>query len=486
MLITKSKFVAGVQCLKRLYFMVHEPELAAQPDESDQAIINQGQEVGLLARKMFPGGITVESRDREQAIRMTRELIANREVPAIFEGAFEHRDVFVRVDILQRRRDKRWRLIEVKSTTAVKDHHIGDVAIQHRVVSRSGVNLAASCVAHVCREYIHEGGLIDVHRFFKIRNLTRQVEKLQPEITAQLRSEFRVLAMPEAPNIPAGRQCSDPFTCEFFDRCNEPVPDDHILRLPRIHASTVAKLVAQGVQSIHDIPENYPLTERLRRACASVQTGEPWYSPEIGEELSKLKYPLYFADFETVNPALPRFAGMRPYDQLPFQWSVHVQRQPGAAPEHFEFLASDRSDPRQAFISALCDVLGDAGSIVVYHQQFESQRLLDLASWLPEFTGRIDKIQQRLWDLLPIVRDHVYHPRFGGSYSLKSVLPALVPEMSYAGLEVADGQAAGLAWESLVCGDCSETERQRKQKALLDYCGKDTLAMLRIVERLRN
>jgi hypothetical protein len=151
-----------------------------------------------------------------------------------------HRGVFVRVDILQRRRDQRWRLIEVKSTTDVRDHHLNDVAIQHRVVTRSGLDLAASCLAHVSREYVYEGGPIDVHRFFEIKNLTRQVERLQPEITVQLRSEFRVLAMPEAPQIPAGRQCSDPFICEFLDYCNPSVPDDHILQLPRIHVSTVA------------------------------------------------------------------------------------------------------------------------------------------------------------------------------------------------------------------------------------------------------
>jgi hypothetical protein len=467
MLITKSKFVAGIQCLKRLYLSVHEPELAAQPDESDQSIIEQGREVGLLARKMFPGGVAVDCRDREQAIRMTRELIANPEVPAIFEGAFEHRDVFVRVDILQRRRNQRWRLIEIKSTTEVKDHHFDDVAIQHRVVTRSGVDLAASCLAHANRAYVYAGGPIDIDRFFKIVNLTGQVERLQSELTIQLRSEFRVLTMPEAPNIPAGRQCREPFPCEFFDHCNPPIPDDHVLRLPRIHASTLAKLVELGVHSIHDIPESYPLTERLRRACTSVQMRKPWFSPEIREEFDKLKYPLYFADFETLNPAIPRFAGMRPYDQIPFQWSVHVQREPGAAPEHFEFLATDRSDPRQTFISALCDVLGDGGSIVVYSQQFESQRLFDLALWLPEFSGRINKIQRRLWDLLPIIRNHVYHPAFAGSYSLKSVLPALVPSMAYEGMAVADGQAAGLAWESLISGDCGEGKSQRKRKALL-------------------
>jgi predicted RecB family nuclease len=483
--LSKSKFVAGCQCLKRLYLQVHQPTLVAEPDEATEAIIEQGREVGMLARQMFAGGVEVRSEgDLDQAIRATQELIGNRDVPAIFEGTFEHNGVLVRVDVLHRRKDGRWRLIEVKSTTDVKDHHLEDVAIQHRVVTRSGVDLAASCLAHVSRDYVYKGGPIDASRFFRIRNLTRRVQSMQSELAAQLRSEFRVLTMREAPRIPAGRQCSNPFTCEFFDHCNPPVPEDHILRLPRIHASTAAKLVALGVQSIHDIPEDYPLTGRLRRACASVQMGQPWYSPEIGEELRKLKYPLYFADFETVNPALPRFSGMRPYDQISFQWSVHVQREPGAAPEHSEFLATDKSDPRKAFISALCDALGDGGSIVVYSQQFESQRLSDLASWLPEFSKRINNIQRRLWDLLPIVRDHVYHPAFGGSYSLKSVLPALVPEMTYEGMEVSDGKAAGLAWEWLIASDCSEAERHRKQKALLDYCGQDTLGMVRIVDAL--
>jgi len=460
--------------------------MAVQPDDSQQSIIDQGQQVGLLAQQMYPGGVVVESRYREEAIRATRELIDNPEIPAIFEGAFEHRDVFVRVDILQRRQDQRWRLIEVKSTTDVKDHHLDDVAIQHRVVVRSGVDLAASCLAHVSRDYVHDGGRIDVHRFFRIKNLTRQVERAQPEITVQLRSEFRVRAMPLAPDIAAGQHCSEPVTCEFFDHCNPPLPDDHILRLPGIHSSTVAKLVALGVQSIHDIPENYPLSGRLRRACTCVRTGTPWFGPEIKGELRALEYPLYYMDFETVNPAIPRFAGMRPYDLIPFQWSVHLQRQPDAAPEHVEYLATDKSDPRPAFISALCDALGDRGSVVVYHQQFESQRLSDLASWLPQFSGRIKKIQQRLWDLLPIIRDHIYHPAFGGSFSLKSVLPALVPEMTYEGMEVAEGRAAGLAWESLVSGTVDGIDRDRIRKALLDYCGQDTLGMIKLVETLQH
>jgi hypothetical protein len=485
MRISKSKYIAGVQCLKRLYLQVYEPELAAQPDASAEAIIEQGREVGLLARKLFPGRVEVRGDGGlEQAIRTTQELISNPEVSAIFEGAFENGGVLVRVDILHRRKDGRWRLIEVKSTTDLKDQHLEDVAIQSRVVSRSGVDLASSCLAHVNRNYVFDGGNIDPCRFFRIKNLTRRVEKLQPKLTFQLRAEFTILSLPQAPDIAPGRHCTKPVTCEFYDRCNSPRPDDHIGYLPLIHASAVEELEAMGVESIHDIPKDFLLTERQRRACTSVQTGDPWFSADLGKELSALKYPVYFMDFESVNPVVPRFVGMRPYQQIPFQWSVHVLRKPGAKPEHHEFLATHATDPRRDFVSSLCVALGESGSIVVYNQQFESQRLSELAASLPEFAEQIKEIQARLWDLLPVVRNHVYHPSFGGSYSLKAVLPALMPELTYEGMVVADGQSAGLAWESLVGGKLDQVERDKTRQALLDYCAQDTIALVRLVDRL--
>ena len=482
--ISKSQFMSGVQCLKRLYWQVHKPELGGVPDAAAVAIMEQGGAVGRLARQLFAGGVEVSSRDPEQAIRTTRELIATPEVPAIFEAAFEDGGVFVRVDILHRRRDGRWRLIEVKSTADLKEQHLDDIAIQHRVLSRCGLDLASSCLAHVNRNYVFQGGSIDVRRFFKIKNLTRRVERLLPKLTFLLRSEFRVLAMPNAPDLPSGPHCTNPITCEFFDRCNPPLPNDHIGYLPRLHASAAEELEEIGVESIRDIPDDFELTEIQRRAATCVQTGEPWFSPDLGKELESLKYPLYFADFESVNPAIPRFSGMRPFDQLPFQWSVHVQRQPAdAEPEHYEFLAMDKSDPRPEFISSLCSALGETGSIVVY-AAFESQRLSELAAWLPEFAERIKGMQDRLWDLLPVVRNNLYHPAFAGSYSLKSVLPALVPEMSYDGMTVANGQDAGLAWESLLRGTTLGAERERIKKALLDYCGQDTLALVRLLEKV--
>lgn len=487
MVISKSKFMAGVQCLKRLYLEVHQPELAAAVESADEALIEQGREVGLLARQMFPGGVEVgNGSGPEGTIRSTRELISNPQVAAIFEAAFEHGGVFVRVDILHRRRDGRWRLIEVKSTADLKDHYLEDVGIQAHVVSHCGVDLASVCLAHVNRSYVYQGGTIDARRFFKVRNLTRRVKRAQPKLTFLLRSEFRVLAMPSAPDLPPGPHCNDPVTCEFFDRCNPPKPIDHILRLPRIHASSLEELQDMGIESIRDIPDDFELTEVQRRACACVQTGEPWFDRDgIRTELAKLEYPLSFMDFETINPAIPRFAGMRPFNHIPFQFSVHVVREPGAEPEHHEFLAEDTSDPRPAFILSLCEALGEKGSIFVYNQQFESSRLGELATWLPEFAGRIGAIQHRLFDLLPVVRSHVYHPAFGGSYGLKAVLPALVPEMTYEGMEVADGQAAGLAWESLVRGSLDQSEHEKIRKALLDYCKQDTLALVRLLEMLR-
>jgi predicted RecB family nuclease len=482
--ISKSKFCAGVQCLKRLYLQVHSPELAEQPDAAAEAIIEQGHKVGMLARQLFPGGVEVCERSLDQAIRATRELVADPEIPALFEAAFEHDGVLVRVDVLHRRRDGRWRLVEVKSSTSVKQEHLDDVGIQSRVVSRCGVDLASVCLAHINRNYIFNGGSIDVRRLFKIRNLTRRVQRLQPKLTFQLRAAFTVLSMPKEPDIAPGKHCMSPVTCEFFDRCNPPLTDDHIGYLPRLHASAEEELAEMGVESIRDVPDDFELTEIQRRAATCVQTGNAWYD-HVGLEakLETLIYPITYLDFESINPAIPRFAGTHPYQQIPFQWSAHIRQLPDAEPQHCEFLATDANDPRREFISSLLATLGETGSIVVY-SSFESQRLSELASWFPEFADQISAIQGRLFDLLPVVREHVYHPAFAGSYSIKSVLPALVPDMTYDGMVVADGQSAGLAWESLVRGSLDGSERERIREALLAYCALDTLAMVRLLDAL--
>jgi predicted RecB family nuclease len=458
--------------------------MAAPSDEGGEAIMEQGREVGLLAHRLFPGGIKVDGSGLDEAIRITKELVANPEVPAIFEGAFHSNGVVVKTDIL-RRKEGRWRLVEVKSTTDLKEHHTEDVAIQAYAVSRSGLDLGSVWLAHVNRDYVFAGGEIDPRQFFLFRNLTRRAQSLQPTVALQLRSQFRVLELPDPPDIPPGPHCIDPVVCEFFSHCNPPKPEDYVGYIPRIHASAMERLEELGVDSIHDIPADFELSEFQRRVCTAMQTGQPWFGEELKTEVEGLKYPLYFMDFETVNPAIPGFPGMRPYDPLPFQWSVHVLRESAREPEHYDFLAAEGNDPRHAFIASLCEVLGEKGSIVVYNQQFESQRLWELAGWVPEYAERIRGIQRRLWDLLPVVRNHVYHPAFGGSFSLKAVLPALVPEMSYEGMQVANGQAAGLAWEAMIAAN-NGSERDAKRRALLAYCGQDTLALVRLLEVLRH
>lgn len=217
----------------------------------------------------------------------------------------------------------------------------------------------------------------------------------------------------------------------------------------------------------------------------SVKSGKPFISPDLADEIENLKYPLCFMDFETVFPALPRFAKMAPYDHIPFQWSVHRQEKPGGPMKHFEFLAENDSDPRLPFVESLCKAVAGAGNIVVYNQGFESSRLDDLARWLPKYALAIEAIKGKMWDLVDVVRRNVYHPAFAGSFSLKSVLPAFVPEMTYETLEVSEGIAAGLAWAQFIDPVTPTKDKVRLKKALLEYCKQDTLALAKLLEVLR-
>jgi Domain of unknown function(DUF2779) len=484
--LSKSKFVAGVQCLKRLYYQIYQPELAEQAGESQQARLEQGNEVGLLAQSRFPGGVFVGSESGlDGALAQTTCLLDDSSVPAIFEATFQHQGVLVRVDILQRRPGNRWRLIEVKSSVDVKEYHLYDVAIQTHVLIGCGLNLSSSCLMHLNRDYVYDGRQYDPKGLFAIRDLTGQIRALDPEIRRLLTSERKALALKHPPDIAPGRHCSEPVPCEFYGCCNLPRPEHHISYLPRLSSKKQAELLDQGITFIDEIPEGFSLTENQVRVWTSVKSGQPWVSKDLAKELSRLKYPLYFMDFETLFPAIPRFAGMWPYSHVPFQWSVHRQMSADSELQHFEFLAEDEADPRRAFLDSLGDALAKRGLIVAYNAGFEAQRLGDLAQWMPEYAGRIANIRARLWDLWPFVKKHLYHPEFQGSFSLKAVLSALVPGSGYEGMEVSHGGEAGLAWDQMVRGNLELDERQRLKCALLAYCRQDTLAMAKILEVLR-
>ncbi len=420
--LSKSKFVAGVQCLKRLYFQVHQPELADEAGDDQQARLEQGQEVGLLAQQRFPGGVAVGFENGvDHALSQTAALLDNPSVPAIFEATFQHANLLVRVDILQRRPrcgagwnpaagwhpapKNRWRLIEVKSSLDRKDYHLPDVAIQHHVLIACGLDISSACLMHLNRAYIYDGIQHDLASLFTIRNLTSQVKKLDADLPRLLKLQRKALAQTAPPGISPGPQCSDPYVCEFFSHCNPSPPEHHISSLPNLSAKKAQTLADRGISLIRNIPDDFQLSDRQARICAAVKTGQMWLSESIPKELSRLRHPLFFMDFESCYPALPRFAGMWPYSQIPFQWSVHRQLADSAPLEHFEFLSDDERDPRPMFIESLCEVLGKRGQIVAYNATFESQRLAELADALPEYKQRIQNIRGRLWDLLPFVRD---------------------------------------------------------------------------------
>ena len=230
--LSKSRFVTGVQCLKRLYFQVYEPELAAEPDEATEAVLNQGTEVGAIARRAFLGGVTVEADyDRiDSAFETTRQLIADDRIPAIFEAAFLHKGVMVRVDILERLSEDQWRLIEVKSTAGVKDHHLYDVAIQRHVASGCGINVTAACLLHLNRDYVYDGQEYQLRELFKIEDLTKEIDDM--DLPTLLRRQWQVLKRDSPPEVGPGPQCQDPVECEFYDQCHEPLPAGHISELP--------------------------------------------------------------------------------------------------------------------------------------------------------------------------------------------------------------------------------------------------------------
>ena len=486
MRISKSKFVAGVQCLKRLYFQVHRPELASGLSAASEAVMEQGQQVGLEAQKAFPGGVLVAA-DHEHlgdALRVTRELVRNAKVPAIFEATFQYGGVLVRTDVLERRGQAGYRLIEVKSSTGPKPHYAYDIGIQKYVLSGAGVNLEGTRLMHLNRGYVFGGGVYDASRLFTIAGVLQKQAISDSEISSLLKNQLRVLGQPAPPDVKPGKQCEDPVLCEFYDHCNPELPSDHVSMLPRIRTEKVDDLIASGILSIHQIPDDFPLSKTQRRVADTVKSGNMWISPKLAGKLSNLRYPICYMDFETIFPALPRFAGMRPYNHVPVQWSVHRLEREGVPIKRYDFLAESAVDPRVPFLESLCEAVKGAGSIVVYNQTFEASRLDDLAKWLPKHRSEIAEIQAKLWDLYAVIKQNVYHPAFGGSFSLKSVLPALVPGMTYDDLDVAEGMQAGIVWGRFVDPATPAEEKAQLKRELLEYCGQDTLALTRIVEVL--
>lgn len=482
MQLSKSKFISGLQCDKRLWLSVHEkdaPEL--QVDPGLQVIFDHGTHVGELAREHIQGGVLIDLPHyevRERVAATQRALESGAKV--IYEASFLADDVFVAVDILHRR-GRRWTLTEVKSTCKVKPAHIPDAAVQTHVVRRAGLDVARTEVMHLNRDCCFP----NLDDLFVRTDVTERVKEEIVDVPREARRQLRVLRGPE-PDVEPGDHCTAPYDCPFIARCWPENPEHHVSTLYRIGGKQLDRLLEDGIETIHDIPDALELGDIADRQRRAVQSGRVMVEQGLKKALAQLEHPIAYLDFETIGLPIPIWDGCRPYDAVPVQFSCHLEDASGEL-RHYEWLAEGPSDPRAALAEALVHAVRGAKTIVAYNAGFEVGCIQDLRAAVPEFDRELRRVERRVRDLLPIVRENVYHPDFGGGFGVKRVMPALVPALSYEELAIQDGGSATVELERLLLrsSEMTASEPAKLRSALLDYCRMDTLAMVKIVERLR-
>ena len=480
--LSKSTYLAGHQCHLRLWQDFHARHLAAPVNEALRLVFDTGHEVGDLACRRYPGGhlIAHDHRHVPEALEETRRVLGGA-APALFEAAFEHQHVFVRPDILERLPDGGWRLVEVKATTRPKDVHVLDVAVQLWVLRGAGVDVREAGVLTLSRGYLYDGARLDVDALFKLHPVFDAALALLDGIGGQARQMRAMLARPQAPAIAPGGHCHDPYPCAYYAPCTRDRPAHGIEELPGIRKHLRDRLASAGIGRIKDIPESFPLNHMQRAAREAVRRGRVQVGSRLRETLAAIKPPVRHLDFETFAPAVPRFAGTRAYDAIPFLFSVHTERD-GRAPTHADYLHEGEDDPRPALIDRLLEALGQEGTICVY-SGYERRVLRQLAAAATREADALAAVQARLFDLWPVVRNCCYHPEFHGSFSLKNVLPALVPGLGYDDLSVADGRVAAALYQRAIANP-NLAERQQTFAALRTYCQRDTLATLELRKAL--
>ena len=471
--LTKSKYLHGLQCHKRLWYEKNHPERALSLTRAEHRRFRQGREVGERARTLFRGGRLISARSLAESAEQTQIAIRDG-VSCIFEVTFIFDNTWVRCDILQKDGDS-WNLIEVKMSTSVKEEYLPDLAVQKHVLTACGIPISKVQLMYINNECTYPG-LSDL---FITEEATERVDSLMGSIPSDIEAFKAILDAGNEPDVKIGKRCDDPYPCPFKAHCWEAVPEQSIFTIPRLSWKKKDALIESDIFELSELPEDLSLTDNQQAYVDSVLRGQPQIDTEaIEARLSDLEYPIHFFDFETDNPPVPKFQGLRPYQQFPFQYSCHIWQSDGTVTHH-EYLHPDTTDPRLPLVESLLDTVSDKGSVVVYSASFENQRLEDLAEFLPQYAKPLRSIQSRLWDQLEIFRNYYKHPGFKGSNSLKSVLPVLVPSLRYGALDVQDGREAQAVWQ-LMLDSNSEREREEMIRNLKAYCKLDTQAMVEI------
>ncbi len=483
--LSKSKYLNGLQCWKLIWVLYNDKAKVPLYDASTQAIFDQGHEVGHLAKSLFPGGIEIEGDPWDYAglLDRTRKALAKR-VP-LYEAAVSFGNGFARTDILNPVEDGTWDLIEVKSSTEVKQVHIDDLALQKYVVEGSGLRVRKCILMHINTDYVRRGE-VEIDKLFTLADVTDQVASISPCVEPNLAELVKVIRQKQMPDIAIGLHCDDPYTCILQEMCWAFLPEDNPLTLAGFKKEKAFELIHQGILKIADVPETTDLNGKQAIQREAVRTGRRHVDPgAIRTFLETLVYPVHYLDFETFQTAIPLFDGVRPYQKIPFQFSLDVVSAVAAAPTHHSYLSEGRSNPNPEVLKLLKEKLGDSGSIVSYNAGFERGVLNQAVEACPEYQEWWAAAQLRFIDLLAPFRAFAfYHPQQSGSASLKAVLPALTGK-GYEGLDIADGEMASREYLRVTFGGVEEGERARVRKQLEEYCGMDTMGMIRIVEKLK-
>lgn len=486
---SKSQFTRGLQCAKSLWLYRQHPELRDEMAPDQRATFEQGTAVGVLAREWIKGGVLVaaDHTDPRRALDETAAALAA-DARVLYEAAFLHDDVLIRADIVAKNPEGDWDLYEVKSATETSDLFLRDVAVQRYVMAGAGLRPRVAHVVHLDPAYVRRGAL-DLVKLFRAEDVTRATDPLLDLVPEQLQRLKLEAARAEAPDVEIGPQCTKStkgYDCDFQGFCWKNVPEYSVFDLAGARKDKTTKLWRAGARTVLDVPADEKLNDYQKAQLAAARAGEAVVDVgALRAFLATLVYPLHHLDFEAINPALPPYDGCRPYQTVPFEASVHVQEARGGPVAHFEFLGDGLRDPRPALDGFLTGHIGDVGSVLAYHKSYEGTILKHLAAESPN-PGLLLGFEARLLDLAdPFKKAWYHHPGQYGSWSIKKVLPVVVPDLSYADLAIKDGMAAMLAYARLMT-DKTLTPAERAQIAadLKAYCGRDTFAMVRILDRL--
>jgi len=484
---SKSKLLALRQCPKRLWLEVHHPELR-EDSSATEASFQIGYQVGDIAQRLYdPEGlgavIDVGTEGFDAAFKRSAELLKSARHP-IFEAGFSAGGAMAFADVMlpvQENGTTVWRMVEVKGAASVKDYHRDDVAVQAFIAKTAGVPLQSIALAHIDNTWVYPGAE-DYRGLLKENDLTTEACSRGEEVKAWIAQAQAVDAMPAEPEIDTGVQCETPYPCGFYDYCsrNEPKAEFPVYWLPRIGSAKVLDLAAQGVIDINDVSDDL-LNAKQQRVKDHTLAGTVFFDSEgAAADLAVHSLPAYFLDFETIQFAVPIWKGTRPYQQNTFQFSLHTLSESGQL-DHTEFLDISGNDPSESFAQTLIAVCGTSGPVYVYSAAFETSRMSELATRYPKFSDALLAINARVVDLLPIARERYYHPSQQGSWSIKKVLPAVVPELRYDALDgVQDGGGAMDAFLEAIHPETSAERKQQIEQQLLAYCKLDTYAMVRL------